>query len=224
MKFVYRSEYMKWHIGESDRGSINDEKYDNVYGKPLNDVREQFNLPRTRRFSFMDDYKSDVTESFKDTLKDETLSEDDYQDTYNTQLLSADDLEFLQNEKSPDYTSLKPSDDDETNEREYERVFSRKYKHRKKPMRLEFFDADAKRTMVRRDEDFDYENSEIDEENLGGIEKSNEDISSKIRGLYTEGGIVRPTKYKITPDASGKFSLHYLNRLFTYLFFKLKCI
>lgn len=205
MKFVYRSEYMKWHNGESDRGSI-DEKYDNMYGKSMNNVREQFYPPRTRRFSFMDDYKNDVTESLEDTLKDETLSEDDYEDTYNTQLLSANNLEFLQNEKSPDYTSLKPSDDDETNEREYERVFSRKYKHRKKPLHLEFFDADAKRTMIRRDKDLDYD-SEIDEENSGEIERPDEDISSKIRGIYTEGGIVQPTKYKITSDASGKFTL-----------------
>lgn len=202
---------MEWRGDESDRGSINEEKYDNVYGKPLNDVREQFYPSRTRRFSFMDDYKSDATESLGDTLKDETLSEADYEDTYDTQLLATDDLEFLQNEKSPDYTSLKPSDDDETNEREYERAFSRKYKHRKKPLRLESFDADAKRTMIGRDKNLDYENGEIDEENSGEIERPDENISSKIRGMYTEGGIVRPTKYKITPDASGMFTLYYLN-------------
>ncbi|TGZ55071.1 receptor-type tyrosine-protein phosphatase-like N [Temnothorax longispinosus] len=199
-----KSEYTKWRSVESDRTSVNDEKYDNVYGKSLNDVREQFYPPRTRRFSFIDDYKNDVTESLEDTLRDEALSsEDDYENTYDTQLLSADDLEFLQNEKSPDYTLLKPSSNDETNEREYERVFSRKYKHRKKPLHLKFSDADAKRTAIRRDEDLDVENSEIDEENSAEIERPDGDISSKIRGMYTEGGIVRPTKYKITSDASG---------------------
>lgn len=201
MKFVYRSGYMKWHSSESDQNSINDEKYNNVYGKPLNDGSEQFYPPRTRRFSFINDYKNDVTESLEDTLRDETLSEDDYENTYNTQLLSADDLEFLQNEKSPDYTLLKPSSDDETNEREYERVFSRKYKHRKKPLRLKFFDVDAKK--IRHDEDLDYD-SEV-EKNSAEVERSDGDVSSKMRGMYTEGGIVRPTKYKITSDASGKF-------------------
>lgn len=201
-KIVYRSGYTKWHSGESNLALINGEKYNNVYGKSRNNAREQFYLPRTRRFSFIDDYKNDVTESLEKTLRDKT--EDDYENTYDTQLLSADDLEFLQSEKSPDYTLLKPSDDDETNEREYERVFSRKYKHRKKPLHLEFSDADAKRTVVRRDGDFDDETSEIDEEN-SEIEKSDGDISSKIREMYTEGGIVRPTKYKITSD--GKFTL-----------------
>ncbi|XP_011875923.1 PREDICTED: uncharacterized protein LOC105566484 isoform X2 [Vollenhovia emeryi] len=201
------SGYMKWRNSESDRASIIDEKYNNVYGKSLNDMREQFYPPRTRRFSF-DDYKNDVTESLEDTLRDETSrSGDDYENTYDTQLLSADDLEFLQNEKSPDYTLLKPSDDDddddETSEREYERVFSRKYKHRKKPPLLEFSsDADAKKTEIERDEDLNYENGEIDEENSGEIERPDEDISSRIRRIYTEGGIVRPTRYKITSDAS----------------------
>lgn len=165
-------------------------------------MRDQFYPPRTRRFSF-DDYKNDVTESLEDTLRDETLSEDDY--TYDTQLLSDFD-EFLQNEKSSDYKLLRPPSDDETNEREYERVFSRKYKHRKKPLRLEFSDADAKRTVIGgHDEDLDYENSEIDEEN-SAIERSDGDSSSKI-GIYTEGGIVRPIQYEITSDASGKFTL-----------------
>lgn len=200
-----RSGYTKWHNGESNLALINDEKYNNVYKKSRNNVREQFYLPRTRRFSFIDDYKNDVTESLENTLRDKT--EDDYENTYDRQLLP-DDLEFLQSEKSPDYTLLNPSDDDddERNEREYERVFSRKYKHRKKPLHLEFSDANAKRTVVRRDDDFDDETSEIDEENSTEIEKSDGDISSKIREMYTEGGIVRPTKYKITSDASSKFT------------------
>ncbi|XP_011688664.1 PREDICTED: uncharacterized protein LOC105450504 [Wasmannia auropunctata] len=186
-----KSDYMIWHNDESDRASINDEKYDE-YGKSLNDVREQFYPPRTRRFSFIDDYemKNDVTESLEDTLRDKNGDEN----IYDTQLLSTN-LEFLQNVKSPDYMLLKPSSDAETNER----TFSRKYKHRKKPLRFEFSDADAKRTMIRRNEDLDYENSEMDKENSA---ERFED-TSKIRGMYTEGGVVRPTEYKIISDASG---------------------
>lgn len=166
-------------------------------------MRKQFYPPRTRRFSFIDDYKNDVTESLEDTLRDETLSEND-ENFYDTQLLSADDFEFLQNEKSPDYTLLEPSSVDETNEREDERTFSKKYKHRKKSLRLEFSDVDAKRTVIKHGEDLNHENGEI-EENSSEIERPDEDTGKVSHGMYTEGGVVRPTKYKITSDASGKF-------------------
>lgn len=192
----------------SDRASINGEKYENEYGKSLNDMREQFYPLRTRRFSYIDDYKSDVTESLEDTVRDDTLSEDDDENIYDTQLLSAN-LEFLQNEKSPDYALFKSPSDAKTNER----AFSRKYKHRKEPLSFEFSDADATR-MMRRDEDPDYENGEIDQESSETeIERPNEDTSSKIHGMYTEGGIVRPIKHKISSDATGKFiaSIDYVN-------------
>ncbi|XP_011062953.1 PREDICTED: receptor-type tyrosine-protein phosphatase-like N isoform X1 [Acromyrmex echinatior] len=192
-----RSGYMKWRGDENNQASINNEKYDNEYRNSMN-MREQFYPSRTRRFSFIDDYQNDVTESLEDTLRDETLPEDDEEDenVSDTQLLSAN-LEFLQNEKSPDYTLLKPSS--ETNER----AFSRKYKHRKKPLRFEFSDTDVKKGVMGRDEDLDYGNSEINEENSANIERSDVDTSSKIREMYTEGGVVRPRKYKITSDASG---------------------
>ncbi|KAL6260058.1 hypothetical protein P5V15_007597 [Pogonomyrmex californicus] len=193
--------YTNWRNDESNRA--NDEKYDDTYGKSLNDIREQFYSPRTRRFSFID-YKNDVTESLDDTLRNERLPEND-KNIYDEQSLSADELEFLENEKSPDYTLLKPSSSDETNERKYERAFSRKYKHKKEPSRLEYFDAEAKRT-IKRDEDLDYENSEIHEENSAESKKPDED-TWKLRGtkygMYTEGGIVQPTKHKITSDTSG---------------------
>ncbi|XP_018395926.1 PREDICTED: uncharacterized protein LOC108774340 isoform X2 [Cyphomyrmex costatus] len=188
-----RSGYTNWQGDESNRASINNEKY-NEYRNSLNDMREQFYPPRTRRFSFIDDYKNDVTESLVDTLRDETLSKDDDENIYDTQLLSAN-LEFLQNEESPDYTLLKPSS--ETNER----AFSRKYKHRKKPLRFEFSDADVKRGVMRRDEDLDHENSKIDEENSANIEESDMN-TSKIREMYTEGGVLRPRKHKIKSDGS----------------------
>ncbi|KAG5321895.1 PTPR2 phosphatase, partial [Pseudoatta argentina] len=190
-----RSGYMKWRGDESNQASINNDKYDNEYRNSMN-MREQFYPSRTRRFSFIDDYQNDVTESLEDTLRDETLPEDDDENVSDTQLLSAN-LEFLQNEKSPDYTLLKPSS--ETNER----AFSRKYKHRKKPLRFEFSDTDVKKGMMGRDEDLDYGNSKINEENSANIERSDVDTSSKIREMYTEGGVVRPRKYKITSDASG---------------------
>jgi len=187
---------MKWRDDESNQASINNEKFDNEYRNSIN-MREQFYPSRTRRFSFIDDYQNDVTESLEDTLRDETLPKDDDENVSNTQLLSAN-LEFLQNEKSPDYT-LKPSS--ETNER----AFSRKYKHRKKPLRFEFSDTDVKKGMMGSGEDLDYENNEINEENSANSERSDVDTSSKIREMYTEGGVVRPRKYKITSDASGKF-------------------
>ncbi|XP_070524678.1 receptor-type tyrosine-protein phosphatase N2 isoform X1 [Cardiocondyla obscurior] len=215
-----KSGYTKWNNDEDDRASSNNEKYNDVYGKALNGISEEFYPPRTRRFSIIDDYKNDVIEdhSLENTLTDETLP-DDYMNSYDTQLLSKNDFEFLPNEKSSDYTLLEStSSDDETNDREYEKVFSRKYKHRKQPTDDEFSVENADKTAIESD-DFDYENSQIDEENLERpeIEKPSEDISPKIHEMYTEGGIVRPTNYKITPDAEATNDEMYDDDLDTFL-------
>lgn len=160
-----------------------------------------------RRYSFVDGYRNDGIDPVVD-LGDERLPEDND----DVQFLSADEFEFLPNEKSSDYTLLESSPDNERNEKENERAFSRKYKHRKKP-NLEFLDFDAstrlnneKRMTIRReDEDIDYEDGGANENNSAEIERS--DISSKISGMYTEGGVVRPLKHEI--DASGEFiALH----------------
>ncbi|XP_029663204.1 uncharacterized protein LOC115235499 isoform X2 [Formica exsecta] len=199
---VYRSEYTNWRTDKSEPSSDNDEEY-NEYGKySPNDVGERLYPRRMRRYSFVDGYRNDGIEPLMD-LGDERLPEDND----DVQLLSADEFEFLPNEKSPDYTLLELSPDNERNDRENEIAFSRKYKHRKKPPSLEFLNFDAstrlnneKRTMIRReDEDIDYEDGGADENNLAEIEGS--DTSSKISGMYTEGGVVQPLKHEA--DASG---------------------
>lgn len=199
----YRSEYKNWHTDKNERNS-NDEEY--AYGKYSgDDVDERLYPRRMRRYSFVDGYRNDDIEPLEE---DERLPEEnDDKNFYNGQFLSADELEFLPNEKSSDYTLLEPSSDDERSEREYEKAFSRKYKHRKKPLHLEFLDSDAstrldneKRTAIERDE-VNYEDSGTDENNSREIEES--DTSSKLNDIYTEGGVVRPLRHKT--DASGEF-------------------
>ncbi|CAL1676925.1 unnamed protein product [Lasius platythorax] len=203
---VYRSEY---RTDKNERASVNDEEYNEYEKYSLNDVGERLYPRRMRRYSFVDGYRNNDIEPLED-LGDKRLPEDDNDDDdknlYDTQLLSANEYEILPNEKSPDYTLLEPFSDDERNEREYERAFSRKYKHRKKLPYLEFLDSDVstrldneKRTAIGRDEGLDYEDGGADENNSAEIEKS--DAPSKISDMYTEGGVVRPLKHKA--DASG---------------------
>lgn len=201
---VYRLESANWRGDKSDQVSINDERYE--YGKSLNDVDEQIYPPRTRRYSFVDRYRNDDVE---DTLANTKLPEDNSENLYNAQLLSADALQFLPDEKSPDYTLLKSFPDDEKDdEREYERVFSRKYKHRREQPRLEFLGDDARMDSAKRikHEDLDYEDGETDDEALKEIEGSEiDDSDAKASGMYTDGGIEQSLKHKAASDAAGKF-------------------
>ncbi|XP_067215133.1 receptor-type tyrosine-protein phosphatase N2 isoform X2 [Linepithema humile] len=207
---VYRLESTNWRGDKSDRVSINDERYEDEYRKSLNDVGEQIYPPRTRRYSFVDRYGNGDVE---DTLADARLPEDNDENLYDAQLLSADALQFLPDEKSTDYTLLKPFPDDEKDEREYEREFSRKYKHRKKQPRLEFLNGDASTRvdgangmMIKHnDEDLDYEDGGTDEAALEEIEGSETDGSdaSKTSSMYTEGGIEQSLEHKAAPDAVG---------------------
>lgn len=217
---VYGSEYMNWPVSGRNDPSVSNEKYNELYGK-LRDERSLSNLqhdeqlypPRARRYTFIDYRSSDDIDMLEGTLTDEKLPENEDEDSY-SQLLSVEELEFLTNEKSPDYILLNPSSSDESDEREYEKTFSRKYKHPKKLPLLKFLDAagptsleNVKRTMIGRDENLDYEDGGTDEENSVKIERlldDNDDIPTKVSGMYTEGGIVRPSKHE---TESGKLSL-----------------
>ncbi|XP_014479416.1 PREDICTED: receptor-type tyrosine-protein phosphatase N2 isoform X2 [Dinoponera quadriceps] len=220
---VYGSEYMNWPVvGGKNNPSISDEKYDELYGKLRderstlsNDVDEQLYPPRARRYSFIDYRSGDDIDSLESALRDEKLAETDEENPYDAQLLSADELEFLPNGKSPDYTLLNPpstieDESDERDEREYEKAFSRKYKHPRKLRDFEFLDAAAgmnldnvKRTVIGRDENLDYEDGGADEENSAEIERlpdDDDDASSRVSGMYTEGGVVRPSKHETESD------------------------
>lgn len=214
---IYESKYMNWPVSKNDP-SI-DEKYHKLYGKLRderstlsNNAAEQLYPPRARRYSFIDYRNDDDIDSLEDTLRNEKLSENNDENPFEAQLLSADELEFLSNEKSPDYTSLNPSFTDKSDEREYEKTFSRKYKHPRKRPSLEFLDASGsmsldsvKRTVIEHDENLDYEDGGGDEENSTEIEGLiDDDASSKVRGMYTEGGVVRPSKHETESD--GRFS------------------
>jgi len=95
-------------------------------------------------------------------------------------------------------------DDDEKDDEEYEKAFSRKYKHWRKLSRL--FDADSARrdSLIRHDEDLDYENDDVDQENSMEIEKLNTEAPSEMSAIYTEGGVVRPSKHETMPGATGE--------------------
>lgn len=160
--------------------------------------------PRERRYSVIEYGNDGDVDLLEDALNDERLSEggDDngngnlYEVT--GQLLPADGLEFLS--KSPDYV-LEKSIADDTADREYEKAFSRKYKHRKKPLSFKFLRTGASRSDdAKKTEGFDYEVGGA-EESSAEIERPDDDASPRIGGgLYTEGGIVRPLKHKIEQD------------------------
>lgn len=206
---IYQPEYTSWR--NKNDFSINNEGYDEPYRKSddrlsiQNDVSDQIYPPRVRRYSLID-YRNDRIEPLENISTDETSAEDDEDDYYNTQSSSADELEFLPNEKSLDYASLRfPAD--ERNERESEKAFSKKYKHLRKLPRLEFLDAaatkldNAKRTTARHNEELDYDEYGVDEKNSEEIEK----LDASSDGIYTEGGLVQPSKYKSEANTGGKF-------------------
>lgn len=189
---IYGARYMNWRGDKSDQASTGDETYINndEYGT-FNDAEGQLYPARRRRYSFIDGYGNDNA-----------------QDTS-----PIDELEFLNKhtQSFSDYPLMKPSDDDDDDDEgdeEYERAFSRKYKHWKKLPRLELLDVDparqdnAKRTvMIRHGEGLDYENNGSDE-NSAEIERFDTEVPSEMSGIYTEGGVVRPSKHKAAPDAS----------------------
>ncbi|XP_029158182.1 uncharacterized protein LOC114930532 isoform X2 [Nylanderia fulva] len=198
---AYRTEY---RTDKNEQGLVNDAEYNEYEKYSPNDVSERLYPRRMRRYSFIDGYKNDDIEPLEDVgeISPEDVNDNDDKNLYDTQLLPVDEYEILSNEKSPDYTLLEPFSDDERNEREYERAFSKKYKHRKKPPQFEFLDSDVstkdneKRTVVGR-EGVDYEDDGADENNSAEIERADD---PKIGGMYTEGGIV---SLKHKADASG---------------------
>ncbi|XP_025155504.1 receptor-type tyrosine-protein phosphatase N2 isoform X1 [Harpegnathos saltator] len=209
---VYGTGYMKWPVNDKNDPSINDEKYKEFYAK-LRDERSALNLadeefyPRARRYSFIDYRNDDDIDPFENSLRDEKLSENDDENPYDVQLLSPE-LEFLPGEKSPDYMLLNPSSTDDESDEKYEKAFSRKYKPRKLPS-FEFLDTagatsldNVKKTIIRRDENLDYEDGGANEENSAEMENlsDDDDASSKVNGMYTEGGIIRPSKHETELD------------------------
>ncbi|KAH0952603.1 hypothetical protein HN011_005181 [Eciton burchellii] len=199
------SEYMDWRndAQKNDQTSISDERYEDEYGTLLNDMR--FYPPRMRRYIFINGYNKDDT---TDTSEDEESYEDnDNENLYNEPLSHSNKLEFLNKhmQSFSDYPLMKSSDDDddEKDDEEYEKAFSRKYKHWRKLSRL--FDADSARrdSLIRHDEDLDYENDDVDQENSMEIEKLNTEAPSEMSAIYTEGGVVRPSKHETMPGATG---------------------
>ncbi|XP_020282102.1 receptor-type tyrosine-protein phosphatase N2 isoform X2 [Pseudomyrmex gracilis] len=120
---VYRQRYANWRDVKNDRASINDERYEGEHGRSLSNTGQQLYLPRTRRYSFIDDYRNDDVESYEDTSRNKKLPENNNKNLYD------DKLEFLPNENSSSYTLLKSTSSDDADEKD-ERTLARRYKHR----------------------------------------------------------------------------------------------
>jgi len=160
-----------------------------------------------RRYIFINGYNND---DIKDTSEDEESYEDNDNENlnYNEPLSTSDKLEFLNKhmQSFSDYPLMKSSDDDDEDDEkdeEYEKAFSRKYKHWRKLPRL--FDADsARRDNVISNDDLDYENDDVDRENSMEIEKLNTEAPPEMSAIYTEGGVMRPSKHETMPGATGE--------------------
>ncbi|XP_054007884.1 receptor-type tyrosine-protein phosphatase N2 [Hylaeus anthracinus] len=155
-------------------------------------------LYRTRRQPYdTRDYNDDVLETIKNVLnQDVEPKATDDRDPSTLDNLPVNELEFLINEKPPNDDSAKESEDLDV---EYEKAFSRKYKHPRKFTELldkdEFLLDNAKRNSQNDDYEIDYYDDATDQ-----IELPQKDTSSLENAMYTEGGLVQTIDDKSDTD------------------------
>ncbi|XP_043254031.1 receptor-type tyrosine-protein phosphatase N2 isoform X2 [Colletes gigas] len=157
-------------------------------------------LYRTRRQPYgIRDYNDDVIESIKSALNQdakEKFTDDRGPSAIDT--LPVQELEFLISEKpSSDYFNKKQTGDDL--DVEYEKAFSRKYKHPRKFTELLDKDELLLENVKRNSKDDDYVNNDYDD--VGAeIELPQRDTSSMENAMYTEGGLVQAVSDKSDSD------------------------
>ncbi|XP_017796150.1 PREDICTED: receptor-type tyrosine-protein phosphatase N2 isoform X1 [Habropoda laboriosa] len=181
----------------------NEESYDesNSRQRPSSTYDEGINerLYRTRRQPYnLRDY-DDAIESIKTALDNEEELSKKYSENENVDnidTLTADELEYLVNDKSDDYANSQKDKGEEDNlDVEYEKEFSRKYK----PRKFELPDKDSFiLANVKRNSKNDYDSDDYDDVN--DDELPQEDSSSIENGIYTEGGLVQATNDKSNSD------------------------
>ncbi|XP_017755362.1 PREDICTED: receptor-type tyrosine-protein phosphatase N2 isoform X2 [Eufriesea mexicana] len=161
-------------------------------------LNEKLYRIRRQPYNFRD-YDNNAMESFKNALEEEKLSK---KLSENINLypisLSTDELEFLVNDKSNDY-SAKKEDEDEDFDVDYEKAFSKKYKPRKfieLPSKIEPFLENMKRNSQN-----NYNNDNYDDVN-DEEQVPPKDSSSIGKGIYTEGGLVQPANDKPNIETS----------------------
>lgn len=151
-------------------------------------------------------------ESFKNALEKEELKKklSDNKNSNSMDSLTADDeLEFLVNDKSDDYSDKKNNEDEEI-DIEYEKTFSRKYKPRKF-IELPNKDESLLEIVKRYDNFKDNYDSEIDDyDDVNDVgELPQKDSTSIKNGIYTEGGLVQSVDDKSNIGNDGILFYYY---------------
>lgn len=203
----YRSRYPLSSYNEYD-SLASEENYDDTEGEPRNEplaidgIDER--LYRTRRQPYNPrDYNGDAIASLKNALDEEELSEKftENRDPSAMDSLPVEEVEFLVNGKPPDRYSQQEQRRDDLDV-EYEKAFSRKYKHPRKLSELsstgEFLLENVKRNF----KSDDYENEDYEDVNDDG-ELPRKDTSSVENGMFTEGGLVQAVDDKSNGDTDG---------------------
>lgn len=159
-------------------------------------------LYRTRRQPYsIGDYDDDAIESIKNALDEEKSKELVEAKELTVDAIPVDELEFLVNDKLGDrYSDQKqPRDDFDT---EYEKAFSRKYKHPRKFSELAERNEFLLGSVKRNSKNDDYGNE--DYEDVGGDDELPQgDAPSLENAVYTEGGMVQPSNDRSGGDAEG---------------------
>nr|XP_033327168.1 receptor-type tyrosine-protein phosphatase N2 isoform X1 [Megalopta genalis] len=178
---------------------INEENYDDhedaVRKKSFERINER--LYRTRRQPYnMRNYDDDAIKSIKYALGEEVKTDYPRQEDMSTDdALPIEEWGFLINKSPDDYYNKKEPDADV--DVEYEKAFSKKYKHPRKFAR--FSDKDEfLLENVKRNSNNDYNSDDYEDIN-GEIELP--DAPSLENVMYTEGGVVQPANDKSDSDA-----------------------
>ncbi|XP_076674923.1 tyrosine phosphatase IA-2 isoform X3 [Andrena cerasifolii] len=200
----YRSRYAPSSYNEYD-SLASEENYDDTEGEPRNEplaidgIDER--LYRTRRQPYnRRDYNDDAIASLKNALDQQKLSEKFAEggDPNAMDSLPVEELEFLVNDKPSDRYSQQEQRGDDLDV-EYEKAFSRKYKHPRKLSELSSTDEFLLENVKRNSKNDDYENEDYEDVNDDG-ELPRKDTPSVENAMYTEGGLVQAADDKSNGD------------------------
>ncbi|XP_076231985.1 tyrosine phosphatase IA-2 [Calliopsis andreniformis] len=181
----------------------NDENYEDreskLQNKPLGLDRIDEKLYRTRRQPYnLGDYSDDAIKSIKDALVEEEKSKEliEAKEPSVIDTIPVEELEFLVNDKSSGrYSHQKQMRDDL--DTEYEKAFSRKYKHPRKFPELTSDDEYLLENVKRNSKDSD------DYEDVNGdVELPQKDATLLDNVIYTEGGLLQPGSDKSNGDTN----------------------
>ncbi|XP_076291389.1 tyrosine phosphatase IA-2 isoform X2 [Lasioglossum baleicum] len=177
---------------------IKEENYDDrentMRKKSFEGMNEK--LYRARREMYnVRNYDDNPIESIKYALGEEAKAYPNQQDLSTTDTIPAEELEFLIDKS---YYNKKETDDDI--DVEYEKAFSKKYKHPRKLSQFSDKDEFLLEYVKRNSKNNDYDGEDYEDINEE-IELPRKDTSSLENAIYTEGGLVRANNGKTDSDA-----------------------